>query len=286
MEAVVYFVTGAAGNAGGAVLRALLASGQRVRALVRAGREGSLPAGAEPVTGDLNRPETFTDALTGTDGAFLLSGYDRMADLLTALERAGTRRVVLLSSSAAPSGDLTNAVARYHIESERLVRESGLSWTFLQPNSFMANVFRWLPQLRAGDVVRLPFADAPVAALAPEDLGAVAATALTRDGHDGRSYRLSGPESLRPADQVAVVAEVLGRQVRFEAQSDEDARTEMNATMPPEYVDAFFRFFADGTLDESEVLPTVDRLLGRPPHTFAEWARQHADELRGAAATG
>lgn len=278
-----YFVTGATGNAGGAVMRALLASGEQVRALVRTGRQSTLPDGAEPVVGDLNRPDTFAEALTGASGAFLLSGYERMADLLAALHRAGVPRVVLLSSSAAPGGDLTNAVARYHIESERLVRDSGLSWTFLQPDTFMANVFRWLPQLRAGDVVRLPFAGVPVAAIAPEDLGAVAAVALTGDGHDGRSYRLSGPESLRPADQVAIVADAIGRQVRFEAQPDDEAHAEMSTTMPAEYVDAFFRFFVDGTLDESEVLPTVEQILERPPMTLAQWAEQHADTLRAAA---
>lgn len=107
--------------------------------------------------------------------------------------------------------------------------------------------------------------------------------ALTDEGHDGRSYRLSGPEPLRPADQVAIVTDVLGRRVRFEAQPDDEAHAEMSATMPAEYVDAFFSFFVDGTLDESEVLPTVEQVLGRPPLTLAQWARQHVDALRAAA---
>src|SRR5829696_1291371 len=135
-----HLVTGATGNAGSAVVRALVAAGQPVRALVREGADGSLPKAAEPVVGDLNRPETFKDALDGIGAIFLLSGYDRTDELLAAAREAGVERVVLLSSSAAPGGDTSNAVARYHIESERLVRESGLAWTFLQPNSFMSNV--------------------------------------------------------------------------------------------------------------------------------------------------
>jgi uncharacterized protein YbjT (DUF2867 family) len=277
-----FFVAGASGNAGGAVVRALLADGQGVRALVREGRPAS--RGAEPVIGDLNRPETFSEALEGVRGAFLLSGYERMEELLVAMRNAGVERIVLLSSSAAPSGDLSNAVARYHIESERLVQASGIQWTFLQPNSFMSNTFRWLPQLRAGDRVRLPFAGVAIATIDPDDLGAVAAAALTGDGHEGRSYRLSGPESLRPPEQVALVAQVLGREVQFEAQSDEEAREEMSGTMPPEYVDAFMRFFADGTLDESHVLPTVEQIIGRAPRTFSQWVAAHAEEIRSAAA--
>jgi uncharacterized protein YbjT (DUF2867 family) len=266
-------VTGATGNAGGAVVRALVERGEPVRALVREGRE--LPAGVQPAVGDLNRPETLVPHLDGVSAAFLLSGYDGLEDTLAAMRRAGVERVVLLSSSAAPSGDLTNAVARYHILSERAVRESGMAWTFLQPNSFMANTLRWLPQLRAGDVVRLPFANVRVAPIDPDDLGAVAATALTEAGHEGRSYRLSGPESLLPEEQVAILARVLGRDLRFEAQSDDEARAEMSAAMPAEYVDAFMSFFADGTLDESQVLPTVAEVAGRPPRSFEQWATAH-----------
>lgn len=275
-----YFVTGATGNAGSAVVRALLAAGQPVRALVRDGRQSAVPPGAEPVAGDLNRPDTFAEALTGVRGAFLLSGYERMPDTLARLRDAGAERVVLLSSSSAPSGDTSNAIARYHIESEALVRESGLPWTFLQPNSFMSNTLRWLPQLRKGDVIRLPFAHVPVAAIDPDDVGAVAAAALMKPEHEGRAYRLSGPEPLRPADQVEILARVLRRDLRYEIQPDDEARAEMSQSMPAPYADAFFQFFAEGTLDESAVLPTVEEITGRPPRLFEPWARDHAAAFR------
>jgi uncharacterized protein YbjT (DUF2867 family) len=269
-------VTGATGNAGGAVVRALVAAGAPVRALVRdAG--ASLPAGAVAVAGDLNRPETLAPHLEGVEAAFLLSGYEGLEETLADMRAAGVERVVLLSSSAAPSEDLTNAVARYHILSERAVRDSGLRWTFLRPSSFMTNSLQWLPQLRAGDVVRAPFADVAVATIDPDDIGAVAAAALRSDAHAGRAYRLSGPEALRPADRVAVLADVLGRDLRFEAQSNDEARAEMSAAMPADYVEAFFRFFVDGELDESEVLPTVEEVTGRPPRSFRDWVVAHRD---------
>jgi uncharacterized protein YbjT (DUF2867 family) len=199
------------------------------------------------------------------------------------MRRAGVERVVLLSSSAAPDGDLSNAIARCHIVSEHAVRGSGVAFTFIQPNAFMSNTRRWIPQLRAGDGIRAPFARVRTALIDPDDVGAVAALALTSTGHEGLAYRLSGPESLLPADCVAVLADVLGRELRLEAQPDPDARVEMSATMPPDYVEAFFCFYADGDLDESKVPATVRDLTGRTPRRFEQWAIAHADRFRAAA---
>jgi uncharacterized protein YbjT (DUF2867 family) len=144
----------------------------------------------------------------------------------------------------------------------------------------MTNTFQWLPQLRQGDVIRAPFADVSVATVDPDDIGAVAAVALTSNANEGRALRLSGPESLSPADRVAILADALGRELRFEAQSNEEAKAEMSAAMPAQYVDAFFRFFVDGELDESAVLPTVKDVTGRAPRSFDAWVRAHADAFR------
>jgi uncharacterized protein YbjT (DUF2867 family) len=260
------------------MVRALAREGQTVRALVREGSDSaSWPSGVEPVVGDLNRAESLRGPLKGVRGVFLLSGYRELEQSLAEMRRAGVERVVLLSSSAAPSGDLTNAVARYHILSEQAVRDSGLAWTFLQPNTFMSNTFRWKEQLDAGDLVRLPFANVPIATIDPDDMGAVAAIALTSSAHEGRAYRLSGPESLLPADQVRVLAKALGRDLRFEGQSDEEAKAELLERMPADYAEAFIRFFIDGELNESQVLPTVEEVTGRKPRTFEQWAQAHAE---------
>lgn len=273
-------VTGATGNVGSELVSALAEEGQRVRALVRDPRKATLPAGVEPVTGDLNEPGTLTDALSGVRAVFLLPGYADMPGLLTRIREAGAERVVLLSGGSAGGGDMSNAVSRYMIVSERAVRDSGLPWTFVRPKAFMSNALRWLPQLAAGDVVRVPFPTVRAAAVDPYDIAAVAARALVTGEHDGRIHRVSGPEPLLPADQVAVLAKVLDRDLRCEGMTDEEARTEMEATMPVEYVDAFFSFYVDGTLDESQVEPTVQEVTGRPPRTFEQWARTHAEMFR------
>jgi uncharacterized protein YbjT (DUF2867 family) len=275
-----FFVTGATGNAGGAVARALLSEGHAVRALVLAGRESGLPHGVEGIVGDLNRPETFEPALAGARGIFLLSGYERIDELLAEARRAEVERIVLLSSSAAPGGDMTNAVARYHILSERAVRQSGLAWTFLQPNSLMSNTLRWLPQLRQGDIIHDAFGDVAIATIDPADLAAVAVKALATEELNGRGLRLSGPDAIYPADRVRILGAALDRELRFEPWSNQQAREEMSASMPAEYVDAFFSFFVDGTIDETTVLPTVREVLGRKPRSFEQWVAENIESFR------
>jgi uncharacterized protein YbjT (DUF2867 family) len=276
----VILVFGATGNVGGAVVRELTGAGSEVRAVVRQPERASLPAGVEAVAGDLTDVATLRPSLAGVDAAFLMSGYDGMDDLVPEMPAAGVERVVLLSSSAAPSGDLSNAVARYHIMSEQVVRDADVAWTFLQPNSFMTNTFQWIPQLRAGDLVRAPFANVAVATIDPADVAAVAARALVSADLEGRSLRLSGPEALRPADRVRILAMALGRDLRFEAVPNDVARKEMIETMPVEYVDAFFSFFVDGTIDETTVQPTVREVLGHEPRSFGEWVATHRQRFR------
>jgi uncharacterized protein YbjT (DUF2867 family) len=275
----VILVTGATGNAGGGVVNGLLERGADVRGLVRQGSD-DLPDGVVAAPGDLNDPDSLHGPLEGVSAVFLLSGYEGLERTLELMRDAGVERVVLLSSSAAPSGDLSNAVARYHILSERAVHDSGLPWTFLRPNSFMSNALRWLPQLESGDVIHGPFADVPISTIHPDDLGAVAALALTTADHEGRTYRLSGPEALRPAEQVAILAKFSGRDLRFEAQTDEEARAEMEGQMPKEYVDAFFNFFREGAIDETTVHRTVKEVTGKEPRTFEEWAEANAEAFR------
>lgn len=274
------FVAGATGNVGSEVVRAVAAAGAPVRALVRDPGKARLPEGAVAVSGDLDRPDTLAGALKDVRAAFLLPGHADMPGLLDEVRRAGVEHVVLLSGGSAGSGDMANAVTRYMAQSEAAVRESRVPWTFLRPSGFMSNALRWLPQIQAGDEVRVPFPNVAVACVDPFDLGAVAARALLGDGYRGEILWPTGPEALLPADQVALLARVLGRDLRAVGLTDEEARAEMTAAMPAEYVDAFFDFYVDGSLDESIVRPTVQEVTGRAPRTFEQWAKAHADRFR------
>ncbi|MEU4610212.1 NAD(P)H-binding protein [Streptomyces umbrinus] len=269
-------VTGATGNVGAGVVRAVAAAGEPVRAMSRSGEGAGLPQGAEGVAGDLNRPETVREALDGVRALFLMPGYEGQRAVLADARAAGVERVVLLSGKSAAVDD-GNAVTRYLRAAEDGVRESGLAWTLLRPVSFMSNAVSLADQIRKGDEVHVPFPDVRTADIDPYDIAQVAARALLSPEHAGHAYTLTGPQSLLPADKIAVLGEVLGRELRTVGLTDEEAREALGAAFPAPYAEAFLRFFADGILDESQVLPTVEEVTGQPPRTFRQWATEHAN---------
>ncbi len=270
-------VTGATGNVGRELVRALAARGASVRALARRSAGTTFPGTVEVVSGDLAAPESLGGTLAGVRKAFLLGGFTSV-DLVRRLADAGVEHVVVLTSRCVVGGKPDNAITGWRLDAEAAVRGSGIPWTILHPSGFHSNALRWLPQLQRGDVVRAPWPDVPIASIDPADIAAVAATALSEPGHEHTAPTLSGPQPLTPGEQVSILARVLGRPLRFEAQSDAEARAELSVDTPAPVVDGFFRFFSDGEFDDSPVVDTVRELTGRAPRTFEQWAREHASE--------
>ena len=269
-------VTGATGNVGSELARALAARGGAVRVLARQPDQAAFPEGVQVAAGDLEDPGSLAPALDGVGKVFLLGGF-ATPGVLRRIRAAGVSHVVLLTSRCVIGGNPENAVTRMWLDAEAAVRDSGAAWTILRPSGFQSNALRWLPQLREGDVVRAPWPAVPVAAIDPADIAAVASAALTGAGHEGAALTLSGPEPLAPGEQVAALGRALRRPLRYEPLSDDEARASMAADgTPPTVIDAFFRFFSAGEFDDSAVTATVHEVTGRPPGTFDHWARTHA----------
>jgi uncharacterized protein YbjT (DUF2867 family) len=204
-----------------------------------------------------------------------------------ALERIAkdARRIVFLSAplkTAHPFFQQPNPLRALAAQIERLIETSGLQWTFLRPGMFAANGLRWwAPQIRAGgDVVRWPYAAVPTAPIHEHDIAAVAVRAVCDDGHAGAEYVLTGPQSLSQSEQISTIGAVIGRALRLEEISPEEARSELLSIMPAVAVNMLLDAWAAAAGQPAFVTSTVAEITGAPARTFREWVADHAADFR------
>jgi len=260
-------VTGATGNIGRMVVDELLTAGaDDVRALTVDPVKAALPDGVEVARGFLGRPSTLPAAYAGVDVLYLAPHLPTVTEACRLAAEAGIGRIVDL---AGPKGEHWQAV-------EDAVEACGVPFTHLEPGEFMANATLWARQIRAGDVVLDTCGDATNAPIAQEDVAAVAARVLLSEGHEGRSYELTGPEALSRRRKVELLGEALGRDLRYVDLPRDEAVEELAKDMGEHagwYVDGL------ATLIQypQRAVPTVAELTGRPATTFLEWARRNAD---------
>ena len=278
-------VIGGTGTVGRQVVSRLAATGGRVRALARDPGKAQLPSQVEVVRGDLTLPETLDACLEGIDTVFLVWTAPAAA-VAPALERIAkcARRIVFLSAplkTAHPLFQQPNAARAIGEQIERLIETLGLQWTFLRPGMFAANALSWwAPQIRAGDVVRWPYLATPTAPIDERDIAAVAVRTLCEDGHAGSEYVLTGPQSLSQFEQVSTIGRVIGRSLRIEEISPDEARRELLTIGPLPAINMLLQAWGAAIGQPAHVTSTVAQIIGAPPHTFLDWATDNAAAFR------
>jgi len=279
-------VIGGTGNVGRLVVDQLAATGAQVRAMTRNPDAAGLPPQVEVVRGDLTVPETLDRCLQDIDAVFLV-WVAPPAAVSGALERIAThaRRLVFLTAplkTPHPFFQQPNPSREVAQRIELLIETSGMAWTFLRAGMFAGNARHfWGPQIRAGDVVRWPHVDAPTAPTDERDLAAIAVRALSEDGHAGAEYIVTGPQSLTQAEQVQTIGRAIGRALRVEEISPDEARSELLPFLgSPAVVNMLLGAWAAAIGQPAFVTSTFAEVTGAPPRTFLEWATDHAAEFR------
>ncbi|MFD5571065.1 SDR family oxidoreductase [Streptomyces cadmiisoli] len=266
-------VTGATGTVGRHVVAELLARGHEVRALTRDAAKAALPTRVEVVEGDLTEPETLVPALRGVTGLHLITfggaGFTPLetgARILESARAAGVRRITVLHGGGPTP--LENAARA----------ETEVDWTVLMPVEFMANALEWAEGIAVAGEVREPFVSRLSAMVHEADIGAVAAVALTEEGHSGQEYVITGPRSLTVGDKVAALAAARGQDIRLVELTEEQAVAQWRASGLTEDVVGFLLEVYGNTPEVGRtVVDTVEKVTGRPARTFGEWAAEHAD---------
>lgn len=276
-------VTGATGNIGRPLTQALAEAGRQVTAVSR--HTAAVPNGVRHVAADLTEPASLKPTLAGAEALFLLLSGDLHAagadpaDIVAQAAAAGVRRVVLLSTLGVvtrPFGPTRIAMRAL----EDTLRESGMEWAILRPGGFASNALWWAESVRTQRVVAAPFGDVGVPIIDPADIAAVAAACLLDDRHAGGVYELTGPEVITPRQQSEAIAAALGTPVRFHELTRHEAKAAMAQSMPAELADDTLDILGAPKPAELRVSPDVQKVLGRAPRPFADWAARNVAAFR------
>lgn len=272
-------VTGATGSIGRHLVAALVGGGESVRALTRKPQEAGLPVGVEVVGADLADPSTLRPELfDGIDRVFVFPADKGVDELVGAATSAGVRRFVVLSSLAA-AGELPREVRSasyvHHRAVEQAVTSRSDDWTILRPGTFATNLLAWAWPIKSGAPVRAPYLASSQPPIHEADIADAAAVALTRPGHAGRVYALTGPESLTRAEQIAAIGTAIGREIPAVEISGDEFRAETARFIPDDIITMLLEYWSETVSEPDRVRTGGPELTGRPGRTLAQWAADH-----------
>ena len=282
-------VTGATGNTGSTLLQELERRGAVVRAMVRSSKDAArLPnTSATVVVGNFDDPRFLEAALEGVTHAYLVtpSSPDAEAQQVRFAERAaaaGVRRLVKLSQFAAEEASPVRFL-RYHAAVERRIRELGIGFTFLRPNLYFQGLLAFQPMIAAQGHFVAPIGDARVSAVDVRDIAAVAGIALTEEGHNGKTYTITGPAAVTHTEMASALSKAIGRPVAFtDVPPDAFAGALKAAGVPPWQVDGLVEDYAHYARGEAEAIsPHVREVTGVDPRDVARFAEDYASAFVG-----
>jgi uncharacterized protein YbjT (DUF2867 family) len=277
-------VMGATGTVGRDVVKQLVAAGERPRAFIRDPAKGQrLGSQVEQVVGDLDRPESIAAAVADVDRMFLVTTQsprqpDWERSVIEAAASARVRRVVKVSVFNADVRSPLQ-IARQHWQAEQTLEDSGLAATILRPVFFMQNLSRMV----RGDKLATAAGKGRVAMVDARDIATVAVAALLGDGHDGKTYTLTGPEALSFDEVAKIVSQQTGRQIRHVEVPPEGIRAALQAGGVPAWfasdMATLQRMLADGY--EEDTTDDVRSVTGGPPSTLHQFAAEFAESFAG-----
>ena len=270
-----------AGKVGSEAVRLLRQRGMPVRVLVRNSTTAGALAevGAEIAEGDLGVPATIDAAMRGVSGVVLVSPAipDQELNVIDSAVRAGVGHVVKITSKASADSPIARRRGQTAIEG-RLIA-SGLGYTLLRNNAYMQNFLLMAPAIARTSSFSTATGDGRVGHIDARDVAAVAAEIAASPGaHAGKTYWPTGPEALSGAQVAEVLSRVLGRPITYHAITFEEQRQAMLDVGLPETVAEdnarAVAMMAQGDCDY--VTDDVQLLLGRPAHSFAQFAADYA----------
>jgi uncharacterized protein YbjT (DUF2867 family) len=277
-------VTGATGNVGFELVKKLAAGGHRVRAFVRSRSRAQSIAfpGVEFAKGDFTNPATFPGALAGVDRLFLLIPSSaevepQQRNFVDMARLNKVKHIVKLSQLGAEAHSPAR-FRRYHGVVENHIRKSGVPYTFLRPNLFMQGLLSFRPTISSQSALYAPVGNAKVSVVDARDIASVAARTLTESGHEGKTYDITGPESLTHTQMAHQLSYALRKPVRFvDVPPNTMRETLLSFRMPAWRADGLLEDYEQYRQGEAAVVTfTVRHITGNDAISFSHFARDYA----------
>ena len=282
-------VIGGTGNIGTQVVRLLGERGADFKVLARDKSKAvdSLGGGVEIVEGDLVEPETISAAMRGVDKLFLITPFhlDQVAmksAAIQAAKQAGVKHIVM-STGVGAGPDAAAEIGRWHGKNQEEVKATGIPYTFLQPGFFMQNLLMFAESIREQGEFYLPLGASDVSWVDVRDIAAVGAASLTEDGHENQTYPVTGGEAQSCGEIAETLSDVAGKTVTYVDIPLEAAKEGMvSAGMPEKLAELMNELYALGPAGHLVcAVDTVEKVTGRPPRSFRQFAEDYATAFRG-----
>ncbi|MCW8040489.1 MULTISPECIES: SDR family oxidoreductase [Acinetobacter] len=239
-------ITGATGQLGQLVIQALLKDvpASQIIALVRSeAKAASLKQqGVELRHFDYDAPETLAPALQGVDKLLLISANEigrrtpQHKAVIEAAKQAGVPYIAYTSLLRADTSPL--GLAQEHRETEALIQDSGLAYTFLRNNWYSDNYLATVQQIAESGVLYGASQDGKISSASREDYAEAAAKVLASAGHENKTYELAGSESFTKADLAQFIGQTAHKSITYQNLSADDLRQGLTqAGLPTHLID-------------------------------------------------
>jgi uncharacterized protein YbjT (DUF2867 family) len=280
-------VTGATGTNGTELIKRLSAAGAKTRALVRNPDKATalrLP-NVELARGDYSDRASLDTAMKGATAVFLLSPVDQRqveleANVIDAAKAARVGRIVKFSVIHA-AADSPSRLVRWHFEAESRIRASGIPFTFIRPNMFMQEILRQVDAMRGQGAFYLPLGGVRVSLVDTRDIAEVAEAALTKSGHEGKTYDLTGPAALSFDEVAEKISAVSGKKINFVPISMEQFKQAFAGMGAPQWLaDIIGELYESFPCRNDAVRQGYNQATGRQARSFEQFAADNAALFR------
>jgi uncharacterized protein YbjT (DUF2867 family) len=279
-------VTGATGNTGSLLVPKLLKSDVDVSIFVRDETKAAslTEMGARIVLGDLDKPETIRPAVENVDKIYLLtwngqSQLKQAENILDEISKVGNPHIIRHSMW----GSENSRIIKQGYRIEEMIKSSGMPWTILKPTFFMQNTMMAAQTIASDGTIYWDMKDGKLGMIDVRDIADAAFAAITKNGHEGKSYILTGPKPVSFHDIAHIFSRVLSKEVKYVNVPGETSFQAMIGMGMPEWIAKGYQELSEGFSDNfaNSTTDNVEMLTGHKARSFEQFAADFAQVFTG-----